>query len=108
MPFRKGQSGNPAGRRRGRCNNKTLEWRSSCQRLLDDPAYREKLKPRLNAGELPSALERELWLTAYPPEPSGGGGVVMNLIGFQRYDRPPAVSVQALPARIALPEGSDD
>jgi len=36
MPFKKGQSGNVAGRKLGSCNHTTSEIRSAVQRLMED------------------------------------------------------------------------
>jgi hypothetical protein len=48
--FRPGQSGNPRGRTPGTLTRKTIEVREICNRLVDDPEYREALRTRMIAG----------------------------------------------------------
>ena len=49
------------GRPKGQPNKATVEAKRACAELVDDPAYRVKLKKRLLAGLLPPALETMLW-----------------------------------------------
>jgi uncharacterized protein DUF5681 len=59
--FRKGQSGNPAGRLEGVPNKATAEAKAVCALLVDDPTYRARLETRLVAGKLAPAVECMLW-----------------------------------------------
>jgi hypothetical protein len=52
------------GRRPGSLNKATIEVKQACAELVDDPAYRAKLKQRLLAGTLSPALESLLWYYA--------------------------------------------
>jgi len=44
MPFVKGQSGNPAGRKKGVENKATREWKEFVSALARDPKAQERLK----------------------------------------------------------------
>ena len=48
--FRPGQSGNPRGRTPGTRTRKTIEVRGICNRLVDDPEYRDALRRRMISG----------------------------------------------------------
>jgi hypothetical protein len=48
--FRPGQSGNPRGRTPGTQRRNTIEVRELCNKLVDDPQYRESLRRRMIAG----------------------------------------------------------
>lgn len=61
--FRPGQSGNPAGRRRGTRNRVTVEAREAAQRIVDDPVYREELRQRMIDGTA-GAMEPLMWFYA--------------------------------------------
>jgi hypothetical protein len=52
------------GRQPGSLNKATIEMKQACAELVDDPAYRAKLKQRLLAGTLSPALESLLWYYA--------------------------------------------
>jgi hypothetical protein len=63
------EPGDPrAGRPRGRANNRTVEVRDLCRRLLTDPGYLEALKERLKTGKA-GALEPILWQYAFGSPP---------------------------------------
>jgi len=62
--FKKGQSGNPQGRRPGSRNRATVEAREFANRLIDDPEYREALRRRLIAGTA-GGVEVLIWHYAY-------------------------------------------
>jgi hypothetical protein len=64
MTFHPGQSGNPAGRRRGVKNKRTVEIEQVAKRLLEDPGYQECLRQRLYAGEA-GHIETLLYYYAY-------------------------------------------
>jgi hypothetical protein len=49
------------GRPKGVPNKVTIEAKEACGRLVDDPAYRSKLKHRLIRGKLAPVLEAMLW-----------------------------------------------
>lgn len=53
------------GRPKGRLNDATLEVRIAARALVEDPEYRENLRSRLVAGELPPPVECMLWHYAY-------------------------------------------
>jgi hypothetical protein len=50
-PFRKGQSGNPAGKRPGTLNTVTVEFKRFCSLLVDDPEYQAALRQRMIEGK---------------------------------------------------------
>jgi hypothetical protein len=58
--FRPGQSGNPRGRRPGTLTRKTIEVREICNRLVEDPEYRESLRRRMIEGSAGS-MEVLIW-----------------------------------------------
>ncbi len=58
--FRPGQSGNPRGRTPGTLTRKTIEVRDVCNRLVDDPEYREALRRRMINGSAGS-VEMLIW-----------------------------------------------
>lgn len=58
--FGPGQSGNPRGRAPGTQNKRTVEVRDICNRLVDDPMYREALRERLISGTA-GAMEVLVW-----------------------------------------------
>lgn len=49
------------GRQRGTLNRATSEVKAAATAIVDDPAYRLKLRLRALAGDLPPALETMLW-----------------------------------------------
>ncbi|MEK7996140.1 MAG: DUF5681 domain-containing protein [Planctomycetota bacterium] len=61
--FKRGQSGNPYGRRPGTRNRRTVEARQVAQRLVDDPDYRDELLQRMIDGTA-GAMEPLLWYYA--------------------------------------------
>ena len=61
--FKKGQSGNPSGKRRGTLNGVTIEAREAAALIVDDPAYRAALTARVIAGTAPQ-MEPLLWAYA--------------------------------------------
>jgi hypothetical protein len=73
--FKRGQSGNPFGRRPGTRNRRTVEAREVAQRLVDDPDYRDELLQRMIDGTA-GAMEPLMWLYAKgkPSEPSAPSG----------------------------------
>jgi len=83
MPFVKGQSGNPGGRRKGAKNVVTSEIRGLARNLFDREYWR-RTKEKLDAGELHPSLEAKLWSYAFG-EPSrddrDSSKVIVN-VGF--------------------------
>ncbi len=63
--FRKGRSGNPAGKARGVQNKVTVEARQAAAEIVDNPDYRAALKARAFAGRLAPAVEVMLWHYAH-------------------------------------------
>ena len=97
MPFRKGVSGNPGGRPRGRQNSTTLEIRALAQTLFDQQ-YWERIRAQLRAGTLHPSIEARLLTYAYgePRLERADVGVVVNL-GF--VSAPPrCVALEAMEA----------
>jgi hypothetical protein len=48
-------------RRKGTPNKATVEVKTACAQLVDDPRYRTTLATRLRAGRLAPAIECMLW-----------------------------------------------
>ena len=63
--FRKGQSGNPAGRPKGAINKVTRDIREFCQQLLADDVYQRRFLACLQTGTLAPRLEELVWHYAY-------------------------------------------
>lgn len=53
MPFVKGKSGNPAGKKPGTLNKATKEIQEFAGDLIEDPDYVASLKRRLASGKAP-------------------------------------------------------
>lgn len=62
--FAKGNPGGP-GRPAGTPNKATLAVREVCAAIVEDPAYRKKLRARALAGDLAPAVETMLWYYRY-------------------------------------------
>ncbi len=62
--FAKGQSGNPDGRPEGIPNKVTRDVRELARELVEDPAYRLRLRKRLIAGQA-RQMEPLLWHYAF-------------------------------------------
>ena len=62
--FRKGASGNPAGRRPGP-NKATIEAKAACQAIVNDPTYQKNLLARLRAGTAAPGVECMCWYFAH-------------------------------------------
>lgn len=61
--FRKGHSGNPAGRRPG-SNRVTTEAKAACNAIVDDWIYRSNLLTRMRKGTAAPAVETMVWYYA--------------------------------------------
>ena len=57
MAFKKGEGGRP----KGAPNKADGLIRAKCLALIKDPTYQQNFKKRLEAGELPPALEAMTW-----------------------------------------------
>lgn len=104
--WRKGESGNPAGRRAGAPNKVTPEARSFARRLLADEAYQQSVQRRLLDGTA-GALEILLWHYAWgrPKETvklEGGDRRPATLVFLEKLGDPLAQDAPA-PTRRALP-----
>jgi hypothetical protein len=62
--FAKGRE-KSGGRQKGTANRSTIEGRDFARRLMDDPAYRERLRERLLAGKVHPGVETMLWAYGY-------------------------------------------
>ena len=91
--WKKGQSGNPAGRAPGVPNRATLEMKKFATNLLTDPLYQKNLRKRLNAGTLAPAVETMLYYYAAgkPKErvEFGADKTLADLVGEAIARRPP-------------------
>ena len=56
--------GGSAGRPKGTPNKATVEARTFCASIVDDPVYQAKLRRRAIAGKLSPAIESLLWYYA--------------------------------------------
>ena len=61
--YRKGQSGNPSGKKPGTPNRTTAAARELASAIVDDPEYRESLRARMIAGTA-AHMEPLLWAYA--------------------------------------------
>ena len=61
--FKKGQSGNPSGKKVGTPNRITAQAREMAALIVDDPEYREGLRRRMIAGTA-AHMEPLLWAYA--------------------------------------------
>ena len=109
MPFQKGKSGNPAGRKKGIPDKVSAEVRQLARGLFDG-SYWKRTKDQLAKGELAPQIHAKLLAYAYGEpvsEHNGkGSGITVN-IGFLSNGEPTVVSVQELTRRapVSLPEG---
>jgi hypothetical protein len=67
--WKRGVSGNPAGRRPGTRNKATIEVREAASQLVDDAEYRQRLRERLLDGTA-GPIELLLWQFAYGKPPA--------------------------------------
>jgi hypothetical protein len=122
MPFQKGQSGNPAGRRKGSRSKASEEWKAYCERKVTDHDYLATVDSRLKAGKLAPMLEKAIWDTGAPQESAQAtDGRIQVIIGFLDVSsRPAAIEIiatdvtenmatgnMASPARVVLPPSND-
>lgn len=84
MPFKKGQSGNPAGKPKGTLNKATAEVRGWLEKLMTSKKYRESAERRIVAGKAPHLEGYALQLIGGKPtehvEVSGEGGGPVTVI----------------------------
>jgi hypothetical protein len=95
MPFKKGQSGNPAGMARGYKHELTKEVRGLAGRLFDGPYWRLKYE-RIHAGIENPKIEALLLAYAFgePPKEIHASGTVIHLGPLQALRERPAIDVQ--------------
>jgi hypothetical protein len=86
-PFEKGDV--RAGRPKGTPNKITIEAKELARELVENPAYRSRLKARLLKGKLAPAMETMLWHYAYgkPKETHEVTGPDGGPIEFERIER---------------------
>lgn len=88
-----------AGRPPGVPNKATLEAKEACSGLVDDPAYRKRLRRRLLAGKLAPAVETMLWHYAK--------GKPKETVGLEGPNGGPVEVVARIEALIVDPEGGE-
>jgi hypothetical protein len=108
MPFKKGQSGNPAGRKKGIPEAATAEWVGFLRGVTSSPAYRKSFAQRLVNGELPPQLEGKAQDYAYgpPPKPEEHHDSRIQVsIGFLTMQPPAVIDVAVMPStpRVSAP-----
>ena len=84
MPFQKGKSGNPKGKPIGAKTKITPEVQALSRSILEQPAYRERVKRQAVEGTLHPKIESMLWAYAYgapQKEETNQSGITVNL-GF--------------------------
>ena len=100
MPFVKGQSGNPGGRKAGVPDKVSQEVRQLARKLFDK-AYWQRTKQRLAQGKLPPFIEAKLLAYAFgepQADKANGSGITVN-IGFLAAPTTPQLAhVAVLPA----------
>jgi hypothetical protein len=105
--FRKGQSGNPKGRRPGVPNGATVEVRQLCLDLVArDPGYLASFRRRLREGRLKPQLEVMVWHYAFgQPQQKVlvAGDSLAELLGRQPLPEELGLPVAGLPLSSSLP-----
>lgn len=64
-PFAKGQSGNPAGKKKGTLNKVTRQVKDFCFGLVNDPVYQAKFQAAFQARTIDKSLEELVWHYAF-------------------------------------------
>jgi hypothetical protein len=80
-PWRKGTSGNPSGRPKGRLNRTTIEIREVATRMLTDARYLRNLRRRLHDGTA-GQVETLLFKFAYGEPPAAQSYTVEEVSEF--------------------------
>jgi len=104
MPFVKGKSGNQNGRPKGAKDKITNEVQSLSRSILEQPAYRERVKRQAVEGTLHPKIESMLWAYAYgapQKEESNNTGITVNL-GFLQLPEPTQAKTLAISEAIEV------
>lgn len=103
--FKRGQSGNPYGRRPGTRNRRTIEAREVAQRLVDDPDYRDELLQRMIDGTA-GAMEPLLWYYAKgrPLERQREAGGVLEDLSNEALKARATAALATVPASRTVPQ----
>ena len=91
MPYKKGESGNLAGRPKGAKDKISEEVKALARSVLEQPKYLQRIKSQAIEGTLHPKIESMLWAYAYGQptgtNEQGNTGITVNL-GFISTNEP--------------------